>query len=327
MDIEYIKSYLGDAWTAVTGHIDRALQSDIELLDSTNRSILSNPGKQLRPMLSLLAAKACSGGEVNEDSCRFAAAAELLHNATLLHDDVADESDCRRGVPTINSLMGPSVSVLVGDYWLVAAMNMILESERMSLRVIKIFAKTLSDLAKGEMLQLQKASSGDTVEADYYRIIYYKTASLFESAVLSAAISVSASEEVEEAVRRYASCLGTAFQIRDDIFDYTTDASVGKPLGVDILEQKITLPLLGAMARCPESEERRIRKMVAGIHENPEFRNEILSFVESHDGIGYASCKLDGFVDEAIAALSVLPDSEAKNLLCELAHYVAKRRN
>ena len=148
MDIGHIKSFLGDAWTAVENNIDRALKSDIALLDSINRAVLSHPGKQIRPLLALLAAKACSGdGKVTEDSCRFAAASELLHNATLLHDDVADESDRRRGVPTLNSLMGSSASVLVGDYWLVAAMNMVLESDDSGHRVTRIFSKTLSDLA------------------------------------------------------------------------------------------------------------------------------------------------------------------------------------
>lgn len=328
MDIGHIKSFLGDAWTAVENNIDRALKSDIALLDSINRAVLSHPGKQIRPLLALLAAKACSGdGKVTEDSCRFAAASELLHNATLLHDDVADESDRRRGVPTLNSLMGSSASVLVGDYWLVAAMNMVLESDDSGHRVTRIFSKTLSDLAKGEMLQLQKASSGDTVEEDYYRIIYYKTASLFESAMHSAAISVSASEDIEEAVKKFASGLGSAFQIRDDIFDYSKDAMVGKPLGVDILEQKITLPLLEAMENAGERMSKDIRDMVRHIHEHPEYRDEIVSFVHDYDGMERATVKLDSFVNEAVSSLSVLPPSEAKDMLVDIAYYMAKRKN
>ena len=159
MDIRSIREYLGQDWTAVQDRITSSLQSDIDLLNATNSSILSNSGKQMRPALALLMARACSGGvKLSDDATvRYAAASELLHNATLLHDDVADESDQRRGMPTVMSLMGPSVSVLVGDYWLVKAMELILGSSDSDHKVIKIFSKTLSDLAEGEMLQLQKA--------------------------------------------------------------------------------------------------------------------------------------------------------------------------
>ena len=237
MDIGSIKEYLGQDWTMVSGRIASALKSDIALLNSTNDSILSNSGKQLRPMLALLFARACAGGKVTDATIRYASSAELLHNATLLHDDVADDSDQRRGVPTIRSLMGPSIAVLVGDYWLVKAMELILGGDEGDTAVIKIFSKTLSDLAEGEMLQLQKAQNGDTDKEAYLRIIYNKTASLFEAACVSAAVSVDAVQEYVVAAREYATALGLAFQIQDDILDYAGTESVGKPLGVDILEQ------------------------------------------------------------------------------------------
>ena len=219
MDIKSVREYLGDDWKAVKEKIETSLMSDIALLNSTNSTILSNSGKQLRPLLALLIARACSGHQISEATVRYAAASELLHNATLLHDDVADNSEQRRGMPTIMSLMGPSVSVLVGDYWLVKAMELILGSSEGDHLVIKIFSKTLSDLAEGEMLQLQKAQSGDTCEDDYLRIIYSKTASLFEAACVSAAISVNASQEYRKAAKDYAVALGIAFQIKDDILD------------------------------------------------------------------------------------------------------------
>ena len=173
MIVDKIKEFCGNDWKRVGVRMKGSLMSDISLLNSTNDMILFHSGKQLRPMLSLLVAKACSGDSVlPEDSIRVAAAAELLHNATLLHDDVADESDVRRGNPTLNSLMGPSVSVLVGDYWLVAAMNEIQAAEHFGPRLISIFSRTLTHLAEGEMLQLQEARSGDTVEEDYLRIIF-----------------------------------------------------------------------------------------------------------------------------------------------------------
>lgn len=328
MDIKSIREYLGQDWLAVQERIGSSLQSDIALLNATNASILSNSGKQMRPVLSLLMARACAGGgPLTEDSAiRYAAASELLHNATLLHDDVADESDQRRGVPTVMSLMGPSVSVLVGDYWLVKAMELILGSAESDAKVIKIFSKTLSDLAEGEMLQLQKAQSGDTDEKDYLRIIYSKTASLFEAACLSAAVSVSASEEYEKAARDYAVALGIAFQIKDDILDYAGTDSVGKPLGVDILEQKITIPLLGAFRNSGPAEEERIRALVSDIAGHPENRDEIVAFVNSNRGLEYALEQLDRYVEEAVAALSYLPESEEKRMLAELAYFTAKRK-
>ena len=324
MDIKSVREYLGKDWEAVREKIETSLMSDIALLNSTNSSILSNSGKQLRPLLALLLARACSGHRISEATVRYAAAAELLHNATLLHDDVADNSYQRRGVPTIMSLMGPSVSVLVGDYWLVKAMELILGSSEGDHQVIKIFSKTLSDLAEGEMLQLQKAQSGDTSEDDYLRIIYSKTASLFEAACVSAAISIDASEECLKAAKDYAVALGIAFQIKDDILDYSGTESVGKPLGVDILEQKITMPLLGAIANAP-AEEGRIRGLVKGIVDHPENRDGIVAFVKDNAGLEYAVQQLDKYVAQAVDALSVLPLSKERELLEELAYFTAKR--
>lgn len=325
MDIGSIKEYLGQDWTMVSGRIASALKSDIDLLNSTNDSILSNSGKQLRPMLALLFARACAGGKVTDATIRYASSAELLHNATLLHDDVADDSDQRRGVPTIRSLMGPSVAVLVGDYWLVKAMELILDGDEADTAVIKIFSKTLSDLAEGEMLQLQKAQNGDTDKEAYLRIIYNKTASLFEAACVSAAVSVDAVQEYVVAAREYATALGLAFQIQDDILDYAGTESVGKPLGVDILEQKITLPLLGAFSNSGAQEESRVRSMVRDIVSHPEYRDEVVSFVKCNGGLEYARRELQEYVDKAVNALSVLPDSYEKECLASLAYFTAER--
>lgn len=325
MDIKAIKEYLGQDWTMVQRHISDALKSDIDLLNVTNDSILSHAGKQLRPLLAVLLARACSGGTASEATYRYAAASELLHNATLLHDDVADGSDQRRGVPTIMSLMGPSVSVLVGDYWLVKAVEQILGNGEGDVRVIGIFAKTLSHLAEGEMLQLQKAQSGDTDIDDYLKIIYNKTGSLFEAACLSAAISVNASDEFEKAAREYAVSLGLAFQIKDDMLDYAGTASVGKPLGVDILEQKITMPLLGAFVRSGKEKESQVRALVADIAGHTEYRDEIVAFVKENGGLEEARKQLEGYVEKAVKALDVLPDSYEKSCLVELAYFTAKR--
>ena len=302
-----------------------SLESDIELLNRTNRALLDHPGKQLRPILALLVARAI-GGRVNDDTLRFAAASELLHNATLLHDDVADGSAERRGRPTVMSLLGSRASVLLGDFWLVRAVARILEASRESNRVIRIFADTLADLAEGEMLQLQKASAGDTQEADYQRIIYNKTASLFVAAALSAAISAQATPAQEEAVRSYAENLGMAFQIKDDIFDYQENVSIGKPVGQDLQEQKITLPLLGALQAAPE-QEASVRRMVTQIGEHPEYQAEIVAFVKTRGGMDYAVARLDEYVDKAIAALDVLPQGEDRQALADLARFVSERKS
>ena len=325
MDIKKVREFVGADWQAVQERISGSLHSDISLLDMTNSSILSNSGKQMRPLLTVLFARACSGGKTTDATVRYASASELLHNATLLHDDVADDSAQRRGVPTIMSLMGPSVAVLIGDYWLVKALDLILSDGSSDTVVLKIFSKTLSALAEGELLQLQKAQNGDTVEEDYLRIIYNKTASLFEAACVSGALSVSASEQYEAAAREYSIALGNAFQIQDDILDYDGTESVGKPLGVDVLEQKITIPLLGALSNVSEQEQKRIRGLVNDIVGHPEHRDEIVTFVKENGGLEYSRMRLDEYVEKAVRALDVLPDSQEKAFLVELAYFTARR--
>lgn len=325
MTLDEIKDFLGQDWKDTDALIRSSLESDISLLNATNKAILDHSGKQLRPIVSLLVARACGGGRVNADSVRYAAAAELLHNATLLHDDVADSSCERRGAPTVMAILGGSASVLLGDFWLVKALENILASSANCNEVIRIFAGTLSSLAEGEMVQLQKASSGDTVEEDYYRIIYSKTASLFEAAFVSAAISVNAPADWIEAVRDYAVSLGIAFQIKDDIFDYSGGKKIGKPVGIDLEEQKITLPLLGALAAASPERAKQIRGMVLDILEHPEYKEEIVGFVKEGKGIEYAVSRLEDYVSKAVDALAVLPDSKEKDYLVKIAGFTAYR--
>lgn len=325
MDAKEVIAFLGEDWDKVNQAIRDSLRSEIPLLNTTNENLLANGGKKLRPMLSLLIGRAC-GSMDNDSTVKFAAAAELLHNATLFHDDVADASSERRGSPTVAALMGGRASVLLGDYWLVKAMDLILASREYGVRAIHIFAKTLSDLARGEMLQLEKAIRCDTTEEDYYRIIYSKTASLFEASCVSAAISAGAPEALVEAARIYAVRLGTAFQVKDDIMDYSGDAGIGKPTGVDLQEQKITLPLLGALSSVSREEADAIRMKVRDIHLQAGACEEVRSFVFAHDGIGYAVRRLEELVSEAKAALSPFPQGRAKDILMGLADYTAYRK-
>lgn len=327
MDFSSIKDFLKEDLDKVNKLMESSLSTDIELLDKTNRAILSHNGKQVRPVLTLLVARACSGGFTTDDTIKYAAAVELLHNATLLHDDVADDSPVRRGVPTVMSILGGRASVLLGDYWLVKGMENILASRNSSDKVIRIFASTLTDLAEGELLQLQKAETGDTLEKDYYRIIYDKTASLFVASAASGAISVSATEEKMSAARTYAKCLGVAFQIRDDIFDYEENAEIGKPVGLDLKEKKITLPLLGALAKAGEERGREIRRKLCRIDDHPEYGGEIIEFVKSEGGIEYARKRLYEYVDNARIALRPFGNLQEVEMLCEIAEFTADRKS
>ena len=323
MDIRDIKAFLSEPMAEVEKLISDELRSDIALLDATNRSLLSQGGKRVRPMLSLLAAGACGG--ICADSVRFAATSELMHNATLLHDDVVDGATLRRGKPTVMSLLSSPASVLVGDYWLVKAIRCILSADRNSEQVVRLYAKTLSDLAEGELFQMQKASSADTTREDYLRIVYCKTASLFEAAALSGAISAGAPEEWTAALAAYARNLGIAFQMKDDIFDYVGDAALGKPVGIDLQEQKITLPLLCALDSVSGEEASGIRGMVAGISSDPALAARVRTFVLEHDGVEAATREMKRRIDEAISALEELPASREKEYLEELARYVGER--
>ena len=323
MDICALKAFLAGPMEEVSALLEDSLRSDITLLDATNRSLLSQGGKLMRPMLTLLSAGACGG--INADSVRFAAAAEMIHNATLLHDDVVDGAATRRGKPTVMSILSSPASVLIGDFWLVKAIRRILDADRYSERVVRLFAKTLSDLAEGEMLQLEKVSSCDTTRDDYLRIIYSKTASLFEASALSGAVSAGAPEEWTDALAGYARNLGIAFQIKDDILDYAGDAALGKPVGIDLKEQKITLPLLCALDSVPAAEAAEVRALVGRISDEPALADRVRAFVLERDGVGQAVAEMEKYIDGAASCLEALPSSAEKPYLVELARYVGER--
>ncbi|MBR2748143.1 MAG: polyprenyl synthetase family protein, partial [Bacteroidales bacterium] len=231
----------------------------------------------------------------------------------------------RRGRPTVMSILNGPASVLVGDYWLVKAIRCILDAERYSERVIRLFSKTLSDLAEGELLQLQKASNADTTREDYIHIIYSKTASLFEAAVLSGAVSADAPEEWTAALAGFARNLGLAFQIKDDIFDYAGGEGLGKPVGIDLTEQKITLPLLCALETVPEEEASTVRSLVGQISDMPDLAVRVRDFVLEHDGVPRAVKEMKKYIDEAVFCLAELPETEEKSYLAKIARFVGER--
>lgn len=326
MGIKEIQAFLKPHLQEVESLMNVTLKSDVDLLDLTNSKLMEHPGKRLRPSLALLVAGAC--GTVCDSTYRYAAAAELLHNATLLHDDVVDGATQRRGVPTVAAMLNSPAAVLIGDYWLVKCLTLVLNAKREPERVLRIFSSTLGHLTKGELLQMDRASSAGTDESDYFQIIYGKTASLFEAAAMSAAISVEASEETIAAVADYARSLGMAFQIKDDIFDYTSPSdAIGKPVGIDLLEQKITLPLLCALDSVSAEESLSVRKKVKGIADNPALADEVHAFVMEHQGVEKAIVKMYDYVQEAISSLKNLPESKEKSYLVQLARFVADRNN
>ena len=324
MGIEDIRQFLKPQMQKVEALIEESLFTDIRLLNATNSSLRSSPGKMLRPALSLLVAGAL--GAVTEDTFRYAAATELLHNATLLHDDVVDGATERRGLPTAFRLMGGGPAVLLGDFWLVRCIGRVLSAPGVTFRVVQLYADTLSHLAEGELLQMEKASSGDTTEEDYLRIIYGKTASLFEVAAVTAALSTGVSEEKVSAMGSFARNLGLAFQIKDDIFDYSSKSgALGKPVGIDLKEQKITQPLLCALEKVSPSEEALIRNKVTQAAEKPEYVAEIQEFVRNNGGVQAAVGKMEKHLEDALSFLKALPESEAKTHLETLAAYVVDR--
>ena len=323
MGIKGIQEFLGEDWSKVEALIKGSLYSSVDILVRTNAHLSSNEGKMLRPALSLLVSKAC--GTMNGDCIRVAAASELLHNATLLHDDVLDDSSFRRGAPTVLSTLGAKPSVLIGDFWLARAMDLVLRCENHSREILTCFSDTVQDLVEGEMLQMTKAESGDTTEEDYLRIIYLKTASLFETVCTGAAIASGSDSDSAAAVKEYGRLLGMAFQIKDDILDYEGEA-LGKPTGTDLKEGKITLPLLGAFKKMDDRKEKEIRRMVSAFPQQPEGCREISATVKALDGTGYAGLRLEEYVSQAKEAVGVLPDSPAKSCLLELADYCRYRK-
>lgn len=339
-----VKEFLGSDWRSFEQLFAKSLDSRIGILNKVNRYLAERSGKQLRPMLCLLAARLC-GGLCKEATIRCAVAAEMIHTATLLHDDVADQSDTRRGNPTVNALMSPQAAVLVGDFWLSRGVAAILDAD--DSEIFRYFTVCLGDLAEGEMFQIEKAGSLDTSYEDYIYIISHKTSALFRAAMKSGARSVAASPEAVAAVDAFAMHLGHAFQMRDDILDYSPELSIGKPTGQDIRERKITLPLIGAFENAGAAEcaaeaggapgagvssrgsegpglvsfdrEGIVAEIEAGRFDS------VLPFVQQWGGIGYAQQVLERETSLAVDSLSSFPDIPARRLLCDLARSLCLR--
>jgi len=319
-DLNAVHALLGDDWPAVNREIVKQLTSDVALVNSVAQYIVSSGGKRLRPLLVLLSARAC--GYQGDQHVLAAAIIEFIHTATLLHDDVVDESELRRGQVTANSLFGASASVLVGDFLYSRSFQMMVQMSKM--RVMEILADATNTIAEGEVLQLMNCNDPDTTEEQYMEVIERKTAKLFDAGMLIGAILAGQSRAVEDAMSLYGRKLGTAFQLADDALDYSsTNDELGKNVGDDLAEGKPTLPLIHALRKGSPQEQVIIRKAIeeGGLDQ----LEAIVAAIESTGALGYTMKKAQECADEAIEALKAVPDSEFKEALIALARFAANR--
>jgi len=323
MNIQDIQALAAQDMAAVNELIYAQLQSDVALINQLGIYIVNSGGKRIRPLLSVLAANALNyDGKHHID---IAAIIEFIHTATLLHDDVVDESTMRRGKETANALFGNSASVLVGDYLYTRAFQMMTGLDRM--KIMDILSDATNKVAEGEVLQLMNCNDPDTTEESYMQVIYCKTAKLFEAATRLAAVVANQSEEVEHAMQQYGMHLGTAFQLVDDIMDYTADAKeMGKNVGDDLAEGKPTLPLIYAMKQGSERQAQLIRDAIEHCN-GMDNLEEILSAMDETGSLAYTQEIAEQEANKAIAALSVLVESPYKQALVSLAHIAANRSN
>ncbi len=321
MDLKNIQQLSHDDMSLVNDLIYSQLQSDVALINQLGIYIVNAGGKRMRPMLTVLAAKAL--GYKGKEHISIAAIIEFIHTATLLHDDVVDESNMRRGRETANALFGNSASVLVGDFLYTRSFQMMTKLNNMN--IMDILSDATNIVAEGEVLQLMNCNDPDTTEESYLEVIYCKTAKLFEAATRLAAVISNQPKDIELAMLNYGKHLGTAFQLVDDIMDYTADAKeMGKNVGDDLAEGKPTLPLLYAMQHGSQTQKQLIRDAIE--HGNGmDNLTIILEAMKETGALKYTQQKAEEEADKAIMSLSQLPDSEYKQALVELAHIAANR--
>ena len=298
-----------------------AVKSQSPLLDRIMRYIVKRKGKQLRPMFVLLSAKLC--GEINEPAYRAASLVELLHTATLVHDDVVDDSMERRGFFSPYALWKAKANVLIGDYLL--AKGLLLSLDNNDHKTLHILSDAVRKMSEGELLQLQKARSLNLKEDIYYEIIRNKTASLLASACAAGAWSTSHDDAITEKMRLFGEKTGMAFQIKDDLFDYASE-NVGKPTGNDIKEKKLTLPLIYTLNNTDAITRRKIIYIVKNNNQDKEKVNWVIQRVEKTGGIVYAKNKMNGFRDEALTLLRQFPESPVRQGLEDMVVFVTDRK-
>ncbi|HPY81892.1 MAG: polyprenyl synthetase family protein [Bacteroidales bacterium] len=301
----------------------KELSSKKSLLSLITSYILKTKGKQIRPSLVFLSARLI--GSVTEASYSAAFMIELMHTATLLHDDVVDNSMKRRGFFSVNALWKNKISVLVGDYLLAKGLLHAIETNHIEL--LKIISTAVKDMSEGELLQIEKAKLVSNSEDIYFQIIEKKTASLFVAAMLSGAHSTGNLQEKDaEKLKKIALLLGVAFQIKDDVLDYSKTSVIGKPIWNDLKEKKITLPLLHALKQVSKKEQLHIKKLLKGHKNNPKKLQEIVNFIMQHNGIEYAEAKIEELCSEAKQIVYTFSHNEAQEALVSLIDYICTRK-
>ena len=320
MDIQSIYSLIEDDMTAVDNLIQQRLQSDVALINQLGFYIINSGGKRLRPAIAILSAKAC--GYEGDKHINLATIIEFIHTATLLHDDVVDNSAMRRGQETANNLWGNEASVLVGDFLYTRSFEMMVEMD--SMRLMKILSSTTNIIAEGEVLQLLNCHDADTTEARYLEVIHHKTAKLFEAAGQLGAVISRSAEDIEQAMARYAMHLGSAFQLVDDLLDYSQSSeTIGKNIGDDLAEGKPTLPLIHAMRQGTDQQAAIIRE---AIEQGQRDRiDEIITIINETGAIDYTAHAAAQEVAYAKQALATLPETDYKQALLSLADFSISR--
>lgn len=299
------------------------MRSRIGLVELIVRYILKQKSKKIRPILVLLSAKTL--GEVNERTYRGAILVELLHTATLIHDDVVDNSDTRRGLPSINSIWKNKIAVLMGDYLLARGLQIAVDNDE--LNFLKVITNTVRRMSEGELLQIQKTRKLNNDEETYLKIISNKTASLISTCTTIGAMSITSDDSVLEDFRLFGEYLGIAFQIKDDILDFEGTSSImGKPTGNDLRDKKLTLPLIYALNQAERSEVREIKNKIRGKLSNKDIEF-ILQFVNQYFGIEYANRKAREYANKALAILEKYPNSDSKTALANLVEFILERKN
>lgn len=298
-----------------------SMKTHVLLLDKIMSYIIKRKGKQMRPMFVFLSAGTCGG--IQESTYRGASLIELLHTATLVHDDVVDDANYRRGFFSVNALWKNKIAVLVGDYLL--SRGLLLSVDHGDYDLLRIVSQAVRMMSEGELLQMEKARNLDITEAVYYDIIRQKTASLIASCCAVGAASAGGDPKTIDTMRQFGEKVGMAFQIKDDLFDYG-DTEVGKPLGIDIREKKMTLPLIHALSKASWSDKRRLINIVKKHNENRKKVNELVQYVRDHGGIAYANEVMHRYYQEAREILAGFPDSPYRQSLSDLVQFTIDRR-
>ena len=320
LSVEEIKRPVEFELNKFESHFENALRSNVPLLDKVTHYIVKRKGKQMRPLFVFLCAKML--GEINETTYNGASLVELLHTATLVHDDVVDDANERRGFFSVNALWKNKIAVLVGDYML--SKILLLSLEKKNTDMLAIVARSVKEMSEGELLQIEKSRTLDITEQEYFEVIRKKTASLISTCCEAGAISVHRVSEKEN-MRLFGEKVGLAFQIKDDIFDYGTPDKIGKPTGIDIREQKMTLPLIYVLKNSPDNVRKELKKIVRNQNEVASKIKRATDLVIENGGIDYAYGQMNKLANEARQLLDGYPDSEAKASLIGLVDYTMNR--